>query len=93
MLSLWDRNIARRGQAIIRLQLYKIMKKTDLSFEELRKENPNTGSYSCLAMFVYGKNMKRDLVVRLLNRFVAKGEYEKKDQESLINHLMILTTK
>ena len=69
------------------------MKKTDLSFEELRKENPNTGSYSCLAMFVYGKKMSDDLIGRLLTRFVDKKEYDPKDRDSLLKHLLTLTNK
>lgn len=64
-------------------------KQTILSLEGVMLKNPTWSAYISLAFFVKGRNYLREAVLRrLLKRFVPKGEFERKDEDKLVEHLI-----
>ena len=64
-------------------------KQLALSLEDLRIVKPFWGSYIVLAYFLKGKTyLGEGIIRRLLKRFVPKDEYERKDVEKLVEHLI-----
>lgn len=64
-------------------------KQLALSLEDLRIVKPLWGDYLILAFFLKGKNyLSEGIIRRLLKRFVPKDDYERKDVDKLVEHLI-----
>jgi len=68
-----------------------IMKNTALS--KIVESNPNLGVYVCLTKLIKGSGMAKEMVRKLLKKFVPKEDYDPKDKEKLVEHLLKLSTK
>lgn len=60
-------------------------------FNQLKKENPNLGSYILLAKLVSNSKYSEVIIEKLFNKFVNKDEYQRSDKPLLLKHLSKLS--
>lgn len=64
-------------------------KQLSFSLEEIMTKKNTWGAYICLAYFLKGKTYLREGIIRrLLKRFVPKEDYQRKDTDLLVEHLI-----
>jgi len=66
------------------------MKSLERRFNNIQNRNPYWSTYTCFAEAVIGANFTKRTLRYWFSRLVDKSEYDKKERQSTIDHLLDL---